>query len=90
MKILAKEQAKRVNPGKGLIEWFIPMGGFSSYSSKGQPLYDPESDRAYLEAIKKELRKDIPVHVREVDINDPSFGTEISEHLIALMKKKYG
>lgn len=89
MKKLAKEQAGRVGSGKGLIEWFVPMGGFCSYSIKGQPLYDPSSDKAYLETLKKELKKDIPIYVRETDINDPAFATEIADHLTKLMSKKY-
>ncbi|MES0341427.1 MAG: Tm-1-like ATP-binding domain-containing protein, partial [Candidatus Humimicrobiaceae bacterium] len=89
MKKLAKEQAGRVGKGKELVEWFVPMEGFCSYSIKGQPLYDSRSDKAYLESLKKELNKDIPIHVRETDINDPAFATEIAEHLIKLMNKKY-
>jgi uncharacterized protein (UPF0261 family) len=84
---LAKEQAKRVNPGKGPIEWFIPMKGFCSYSVKGGPLYNPEADRAYVETLKKELRDDIPVYIRDLDINDPAFVTEAATHLVAMVKK---
>jgi uncharacterized protein (UPF0261 family) len=87
MKQLAKVQAKRVNPGRGPIEWFIPMKGFCSYSVEGGPFYEPETDRAYVEALKEELREDIPVHERDLDINDPSFAAETAGHLIAMIKK---
>jgi len=87
LKALAIEQAKRVNPAKGPIEWFIPMKGFCSYSVEGGPLYEPEADKVYVETLKKELRKDIPVYIRELEINDPVFVTEAVQHLIALMKK---
>lgn len=90
LKALAKEQAKRVNPGKGPIEWFIPMKGFCSHSIEGAPIYDPESDKAYVDELKKQLRDDIPINVRDTHINDPAFAKEIAEHLIELMKKKYG
>jgi uncharacterized protein (UPF0261 family) len=89
LRALAKEQAKRVNPGKGPIEWFIPMQGFCSHSVEGAPIYDPESDKAYVDELKKQLRKDIPVNIRDTHINDPEFAKEIAEALIALMKKKY-
>ena len=84
---LAKEQAKRINPAKGPVEWFIPAKGFCSYSVQGGPLYDPEADRAYIDMLMNELRDDIPVHLRETDINDPEFVTEAAEHLIALLEK---
>jgi len=90
MQALAAEQAKRVGAGNGYTEWFVPMGGFCSYSTPDQPLYDPESDKAFLEALKKKIHKDIPLFIRETDINSPEFVTEAAEHLIALMEKKYG
>jgi uncharacterized protein (UPF0261 family) len=89
MKALAAEQTKRVGAGNGFTEWFVPMGGFCSYSTKGQVLYDPGSDKAYLEALKKNIHKDIPLFIRDADINSPEFVTEAAEHLISLMKKKY-
>ncbi len=87
MVALAKEQAKRVNPAKGPVEWFIPTKGFCSYSIEGGPLYDPEVDKVYVDTLKNELRADIPVYLREVDVNDPGFVTEAAEHLIAMMGK---
>jgi len=86
---LAKEQAKRVNSSKGPIEWFIPMKGFCQYSVEGGPLYNPEADEAYFETLKKELRKDIPIHVRQLDINNPEFVTEMAQHLVSMMKQKF-
>ena len=85
---LAKEQAKRVNPAKGPVAWFIPMKGFCQYSVPGGPICDPEADKAYMETLKKELRPDIPVFVRETDINDPAFAVEMAEYLLSIMKKK--
>jgi uncharacterized protein (UPF0261 family) len=85
---LAKIQAARVNPSRGTVEWFIPMRGFCSYSVEGGPLYNPEADRAYLETLKRELRQDIPVNVRELDINDPVFATEVAERIAALVRAR--
>jgi uncharacterized protein (UPF0261 family) len=88
LRALAREQAQRVNPAKGPVTWFIPMKGFCSYSVEGGPLYDPEADRLYVATLKKELRDDIPVHIRELDINDPGFATEAAEKLIDLVRKQ--
>jgi uncharacterized protein (UPF0261 family) len=87
LKALAKVQAERVNPGKGPIEWFIPMKGFCSYSVEGGPLYNPEADKAYVDMLKSELRQDIPLYIRDLDINDPAFAAEVAEHLVSLVKK---
>jgi uncharacterized protein (UPF0261 family) len=88
LRALAEEQAKRVNPGKGPIEWFIPLRGFCSYSVEGGPLHNPEADRAYVQTLKETLRKDIPVHIRDLDINDPSFAAEAAEHLIDMVRSQ--
>jgi uncharacterized protein (UPF0261 family) len=64
------------------------MRGFCSYSVEGGPLYNPEADHAYLETLRSALRKDIPVHIRELDINDASFATEAAEHLIVLLEEE--
>jgi uncharacterized protein (UPF0261 family) len=87
LRALAEEQARRVNPGRGPIEWFIPLKGYCSYSVEGGPLHNPEADRAYLQALKEKLREDIPLHVRDLDINDPSFAEEAAEHVIAMVRK---
>ena len=90
VRALAVEQAKRVNPAKGPVEWFIPLKGFCSHSVEGAPIHDHESDMAYVDELKKQLRDDIPIHTRDTDINDPVFAAEIAKRLIELMKKKYG
>jgi uncharacterized protein (UPF0261 family) len=90
LRALARVQAERVNPGKGPIEWFIPMKGFCSYSTPGGPLHNPEADRIYVETLKQELRRDIPIHIRDLDINDPAFATEAAEHLVAMLKQHGG
>ncbi len=89
LKALARVQAERVNPGKGPIEWFIPMKGFCSYSIEGGPLYNPEADRVYVETLQEELREDIPLHIRDLDINHPAFAAEAAEHLIAMVKQHH-
>jgi uncharacterized protein (UPF0261 family) len=85
--LLAREQAKRVNGSKGPIEWFIPMKGFCSYSKEGEIFYDRESNEAYVEVLKKELRPDIPVNILQLDINHPDFVLAMAERLLDLMKK---
>ncbi len=63
------------------------MKGFCSYSVEGGPLYDPEADKVYVETLKSELRKDIPIYIRDLDINSPAFAAETAEHLIRMVKK---
>jgi uncharacterized protein (UPF0261 family) len=82
---LAKEQAKRINPSKGPIEWFIPMKGFCSYSKEGEIFYDKESNQAYVDTLRKELRKGIPIQIIDKDINDPEFAIAMAKRMTDLM-----
>jgi hypothetical protein len=42
-----------------------------------------------VETLKEVLRRDIPLHIRELDINDPAFATEAAEHLITMVKQQH-
>ena len=86
LKKLAIEQAKRVNGAKGPVEWFIPSKGFCSYSTEGEMFYNPNADKVYVETLKRALRKDIPVHIVEKDINNQLFASAAAERLIELMR----
>jgi uncharacterized protein (UPF0261 family) len=62
------------------------MNGFCSNSTIGEPFYDLESNEAYVETLKKYLRKDIPIHIYKLDINDSGFAQSMAERLIKLIK----
>lgn len=87
---VAEVQAERVNQAKGPTEWFIPTRGFDSYAVAGQGLHDPDSDRAYVDALRAKTRPDIPIHLRDTDINDPAFATEVAKRLAALIRAEAG
>jgi len=84
---VAKEQAERVNEATGPTEWFVPTRGFDSYAVEGEGFWDPEADGAYLETLQARTRSDIPVHVRDTDINDPEFATEVARRLATMLRE---
>jgi uncharacterized protein (UPF0261 family) len=54
---------------------------------EGQAFYLPKANAALFEALKKNLRKDIPVIEMDCDVNNPAFATKCAEVLLASMKK---
>lgn len=84
---VAQVQAERVNQATGPTEWWIPAQGFDSYAVEGEGFWDPEADGAYVEALKVKTRPDIPIHVRDTDINDPEFATEVAKRLADMMRE---
>jgi uncharacterized protein (UPF0261 family) len=62
-----------INRATGPIAALIPLRGFSDASKEGAPLFDPQADRAFIDALK--VNVDDKTRVIEVDchINDDQF-----------------
>jgi uncharacterized protein (UPF0261 family) len=79
--------AEKLNLSKGPVSVLLPLKGISMVDSPGGPFWWPEADQALYEALKKNLRKNIPVIEMDCNINDPAFATRCAETLLASMKK---
>jgi len=80
---VAREVADRLNrsQNKKLIKFILPTRGFSSLSVEDGALYDPESDQAFIEALKQYLDDDISIREVDADINTPEFARAVVEAL---------
>ena len=58
------------------------MKGLSVIGEPGQPFWDPDADAALLAALRRDLRRDVPLVVLDVSINDPSFAKACAEALL--------
>jgi uncharacterized protein (UPF0261 family) len=76
--------AGKLNMSTGPVEVFIPLRGISVIASPGGPYYWPEADTALFESIRTNLRKDIPYHALDLNINDPEFARAMAEALLAM------
>jgi uncharacterized protein (UPF0261 family) len=54
--------------------------------SEGEIFWLPEADKAIFEAIKQNVKKDIPVIEMDVNINDPSFADRAVQELLNMLK----
>jgi len=85
MAIIGSVIADRLNSSIGPTTICVPLKGFSMYSREGEALYDPQSDRAFIESLKKGL---IPrINFVEVDthINDPLFAQTAVDELLGII-----
>jgi uncharacterized protein (UPF0261 family) len=80
--------AGKLNAAKGPVAVFIPMGGFSEVDYPGQPFWCPEADQAFVDALKKRLRPDIPVEISDKDVNDLEFSCQVAEKLLEFLLVK--
>lgn len=83
MQTIAQEVANKLNHSKNkkLIKFILPTKGFSSLSVEGGALYEPLSDKAFIDTLKKSLDDDIDIIEVEADINTPQFARAVVDAL---------
>jgi uncharacterized protein (UPF0261 family) len=67
--------AEKLNKAIGPVAVMIPMGGLSELDYPGQPFWCSETDQAFVDALRKSLRPDIPLEVSEKAVNDSEFSS---------------
>lgn len=80
--------AEKLNMARGPVKVFIPMGGFSEIDYPDKSFWCPEANQAFVDALKKHLRPDIPVEISAKDVNDPEFSSKVAEQLLEFLKDK--
>lgn len=79
METIAKAVAEKLNQYQNMrsVKFIIPKRGFSSLSVEGGALYDPVSDQAFIEGLKKHLNPEIKILEVNTDINSPDFAKAV-------------
>ena len=80
--------ADRLNLSKAPCAVLIPLKGWSSLDKEGRALYDPEADRAFVEALRIKLDPKIPLKEVDLHLNTPEFGKEAVELFHQLFKQQ--
>jgi len=70
---IGKVVAKKLNLAKGPLNVFIPLKGFCAPDKEGSVLFDPEGNAAFINSLKKDLNKYIPIIEVNAHINDSEF-----------------
>jgi uncharacterized protein (UPF0261 family) len=84
---LGEIMGRKLSPAKGPTIVYIPVGGFSAIDASGQPFFDPDANRSFVDALKRNLPSRIPVIEKDAHINDPCFAHELAEALLKVMKR---
>ena len=80
---LGRILAEKVNLSTGPVTVLLPNNAISVISAPGQPFHDPIADAALFDAIKANLRKDIPIIEMDAAINDDAFAEACARALLA-------
>jgi uncharacterized protein (UPF0261 family) len=87
-RVIGQMIANAANASRGPVAVLLPLRGVSMLDSPGNPFWDPAADGACFQAIKENLRPDIPLIEMEANINDPAFAERAAGVLLEMLKGK--
>src|SRR5690606_14698084 len=87
---LGRTFAERLSGARGPIEVMVPTEGLSIPSVPGGVFWDPEADAAFLDALRADLRPDIPVTTHAHHINDTAFAHAVADRFVELARGAAG
>ena len=85
---VGKLVAEKLNRARGITRVFIPLQGYSFPDRRNLPHWDPEGNRAFVNALKSDLKPHIPLVEVDAHINDPEFIDPIVEEFLSVMSSK--
>lgn len=85
---LGKILTDKINQSTGLASVLIPLCGLSQLDSEGGEYWWPQADQALFDAIRQNLRDDIPLVELDANINDPSFADRAAQTLLDMMRAR--
>jgi uncharacterized protein (UPF0261 family) len=83
MAAVARLIAERLAESKGPVAAILPLRAFGWFAMEGQPLHDPDADRAFIETFRAHVPSDVTVVELDTHLNDPIVG----ETAVRLMKE---
>ncbi len=82
---IGKVLAEKVNAYTAGAAVLLPTKTVSVIGAEGQPFHYPAADAALFDAIKANLRGDVPVTEMDCEINDPEFAEACAAALLDLL-----
>jgi uncharacterized protein (UPF0261 family) len=83
---LGRILAQKANQSTAPAAFFLPLKGVSILDSPGGEFWWPNADMALFEAIKANVRDDIPVYELDNNINDEAFAVAVTEKLLSFFE----
>jgi uncharacterized protein (UPF0261 family) len=77
--------AAKLNAAQGPVHVLIPLKGYSILDSPGERFWNPEADRAFVAALRADLRGNIPLEEIDANINDAVFADRAVELMLGML-----
>ena len=79
--------AERLNEAVGPVHVIAPTRGFSLADAEGGDLWDPVADHAFLDALRRALRADIPFEQVDLHVDDEAFADLVAQRYLSLIQE---
>jgi uncharacterized protein (UPF0261 family) len=76
---IARIFAERLGRARGPVTVAVPTRGLSIPNVPGGPFWDPDGDGAFVDALRRELPAEFPVHTFDLHVNDPRLGEQVAD-----------
>ncbi len=88
LRSVARAFAEKLNLCSAQTKVMIPMNGWSSVDSPGNPTYDPGEDEVFIEELRKALKPGIEIITVEANMEDPEFARSVAGAALDLFAPK--
>ena len=90
LKEVAALFAQKLNQARGPVAVLVPLRGWSSVDSPGNPTYDPGEDLLFTAELKKTVKKDVQVLEVDANMEDPEFAKAVLRVAVEMFSEKKG
>ena len=87
MKEFARIISEKFNKSKGPVHVLIPKKGWSEADKPGMALFEPDTDRIFVDELKSLLTSGIPVEEMDLHISEQAFANRAVEILDGMIRR---
>lgn len=77
----------KVSASTGPVVVMLPLRGVSAIDAPGKPFYDPDSNSALFDALRRSVKPPAELVELDLHINDPEFADQVASTLLRLLKE---
>jgi uncharacterized protein (UPF0261 family) len=78
--------AAKANMSSGPVAFFLPLRGVSMMDAPDEKFWWPEANQALFDAIKDNLKSDIPVYELDCNVNDDEFADAMANKMLEFLE----
>jgi len=88
MKKVAEEFARKLNKAaeKSKVVFLFPLKGWSSIDYESSPIHEPETDKIFIDTLKKLADKRIVIKEYDLHLEDEKFANKVVEHFLEILE----